>query len=83
MTQFISKNVKNLRNHVVGRRFHNEAKPWETFHCALFLPESLYNFLAVHFIGTFLNCCGELMNEYKRISKQRQLRKNKHDMEKT
>ena len=27
-------NVKNLQNHVVGRRFHNETKPQETFHCA-------------------------------------------------
>ena len=35
-TQFIGKNVKNLRNHVVGRRFHNESKPHETFHCAYF-----------------------------------------------
>ena len=26
--------VKNLPNHLVGRRFHNETKPWETFHCA-------------------------------------------------
>ena len=25
---------KNLRNHLVGRRFYNETKPWETFHCA-------------------------------------------------
>ena len=33
-TQFISENVKNLPNHVVGRRFHNETKPQETFHCA-------------------------------------------------
>ena len=26
-------NVKNLPNHVVSRRFHNETKPWKTFHC--------------------------------------------------
>ena len=27
--------VKNLQNNFVGRRFHNETKPWETFHCAV------------------------------------------------
>ena len=34
-TQFIGENVKNLLNHVVGRRFHNETKPQKTFHCVL------------------------------------------------
>ena len=34
-TEFMWENVKNLRNHLVGRLFHSETKPWETFHCAL------------------------------------------------
>ena len=44
-TQFIYENVKNLPNHVVGLCFHNETKPWKTFHCAraqqstLFVPK--------------------------------------------
>ena len=33
-TEIMWENVKNLRNHVVGRRFHNDTKPWKTFHCA-------------------------------------------------
>ena len=35
-TAFMLENVKNLQNHVVGRRFHNDTKPWKTFHCAIF-----------------------------------------------
>ena len=33
-TQFMWENVKKMQNHLVGRRFHNITKPWETFHCA-------------------------------------------------
>ena len=29
----MGENVKNMQNHVVGRHFHNETKPQETFHC--------------------------------------------------
>ena len=32
-TQFMCENVKNLQNHVDGRRFHNDTKLWKTFHC--------------------------------------------------
>ena len=28
-------NVKNLQNNFIGRRFHNETKPPETFHCGI------------------------------------------------
>ena len=28
-------NVKNSQNHVVVWRFHNETKPWKTFHCGI------------------------------------------------
>ena len=31
----MQENVKNLQNHFVGRRFQNETKPQETFHCAV------------------------------------------------
>ena len=34
-TEIMWENVKNLPNHVVARRFHNEIKPWKTFHCEL------------------------------------------------
>ena len=34
-TEIMWENVKNLQNHLVGRRFHNETKPRETFHCAV------------------------------------------------
>ena len=34
-TEFMWENVKNFQNHFVGQRFHNEAKPWETLHCAV------------------------------------------------
>ena len=33
-TEFMWENVKNWLYHLVGRSFHNETKPWKTFHCA-------------------------------------------------
>ena len=33
--KFMWENVKNLRNHLVGRCFHNETKACKTFHCVL------------------------------------------------
>ena len=40
-TQIIVLNVKKLQNPVVGRHFHNETKPRETFHCAFFAHKSI------------------------------------------
>ena len=34
-TKFMWENVKNFQNHVIDRCFHNETKPWKTFHCGL------------------------------------------------
>ena len=35
-TEFMWENVKNLQNHLVGRCFHIETKPCETFHCEMY-----------------------------------------------
>ena len=42
-TQFNGENVKNLWNHVVGRCFHNETKPQETFHCVFFQMQKCHS----------------------------------------
>ena len=51
------KNVKNLQNHLVGRRFHNETKPWETFHCALLLIKSPTCWLSLQSKGSWWSNC--------------------------
>ena len=46
-TEFMWENVKKLRNHLVDRCFHFDAKPCKTFHCALVEEKcgfSLYTF---------------------------------------
>ena len=53
-TQFIGENVKNLQNHVVGRRFHNETKPQETFHCVLILLLTLIHATFIWFLDPML-----------------------------